>query len=204
MREFFESIIAYVSGPTVAALIIGVWGKTYYDHWLANRRKAREQKLAEEGEARSRSIAPRAIAIDDIQIRFRDWKKRYENINALGQRPLESLAIMQANSYASLASGLSFSSLHVLSIVEENDTVFAKKDYAQLTKFAQEIAKISKAFEDSLEDYIVDRSMGDQPNFLSSSRDAIRQLIQDANRSALPIHDALIERFRELSGTSKS
>ena len=31
MREFFESIIAYVSGPTVAALIIGVWGKTYYD-----------------------------------------------------------------------------------------------------------------------------------------------------------------------------
>lgn len=204
MREFFESIIAYVSGPTVAALIIGVWGKTYYDHWLANRRKAREQKLAEEGEARSRSIARRAIAIDDIQIRFRDWKKRYENINALGQLPLESLAIMQANSYASLASGLSFSSRHVWPIIEGNDIVFAKNDYAQLTKFAQEIAKISKAFEDSLEDYIDGRSMGDQPDFLSSSRDAIRQLIQDANRSALPMHDALIERFRELSGTSKS
>ena len=125
MREFFESIIAYVSGPTVAALIIGVWGKTYYDHWLANRRKAREQKLAEEGEARSRNIKRRDIAIDDIQIRFRDWKKQYENINALGQLPLESLAIMQASSYASFASGLSFSCRHVCSIVEGNDTVFA-------------------------------------------------------------------------------
>ena len=204
MREFFENIFAYVTGPTVVALIIGVLGKGYYDHWLAARRKVREQKLTEEGETRSKNIERRTIAIDDIRIRFRDWKNQYETIDALGQLPLESLKIMQASSYASIASGLSVKSRNVWSIIESNDTVFAKKDYAQLTKFAEQITKLSKVFEDSLEDYVDAQSMGDQPDFLSRSRDAIRKLVQDAKRSALPMLEALIERFRELSGATKN
>ena len=204
MREFFEGFIAYISGPTVVALIIGVLGKTSYDHWLANRRKAREQKLADESEAQSRNIALRSVAIDDIGNRFRDWMSQYENIKNMDQLPLERFAVMQASSFAESVSGLSFMSRNVWSIIKENDTIFSKRDYEQLKKFAQEIMKISNAFEGSLEHYDVGRSMGDQPNLLSRSREAIRQLIQDANRSALPMHGALIERFRELSGTSKN
>ena len=204
MREFFEGFIAYISGPTVVALIIGVLGKTSYDHWLANRRKAREQKLADESEAQSRKIALRSVAIDDIGNRFRDWMSQYENIKNMDQLPLERFAVMQASSFAESVSGLSFMSRNVWSIIKANDTIFSKRDYEQLKKFAQEIMKISNAFEGSLEHYDVGRSMGDQPNLLSRSREAIRQLIQDANRSALPMHGALIERFRELSGTSKN
>lgn len=204
MREFFEGFIAYISGPTVVALIIGVLGKTSYDHWLANRRKAREQKLADESEAQSRNIALRSVAIDDIGNRFRDWMSQYENIKNMDQLPLERFAVMQASSFAESVSGLSFMSRNVWSIIKANDTIFSKRDYEQLKKFAQEIMKISNAFEGSLEHYDVGRSMGDQPNLLSRSREAIRQLIQDANRSALPMHGALIERFRELSGTSKN
>ena len=204
MREFFEGFIAYISGPTVVALIIGVLGKTSYDHWLANRRKAREQKLADESEAPSRNIALRSVAIDDIGNRFRDWMSQYENIKNMDQLPLERFAVMQASSFAESVSGLSFMSRNVWSIIKANDTIFSKRDYEQLKKFAQEIMKISNAFEGSLEHYDVGRSMGDQPNLLSRSREAIRQLIQDANRSALPMHGALIERFRELSGTSKN
>ena len=204
MREFFEGFIAYISGPTVVALIIGVLGKTSYDHWLANRRKAREQKLADESEAQSRNIALRSVAIDDIGNRFRDWMSQYENIKNMDQLPLERFAVMQASSFAESVSGLSFMSRNVWSIIKANDTIFSKRDYEQLKKFAQEIMKISNAFEGSLEHYDVGRSMGDQPNLLSRSREAIRQLIQDANRSALPMHGALIKRFRELSGTSKN
>ncbi len=204
MREFFEGFIAYISGPTVVALIIGVLGKTSYDHWLANRRKAREQKLADESEAQSRNIALRSVAIDDIGNRFRDWMSQYENIKNMDQLPLERFAVMQASSFAESVSGLSFMSRNVWSIIKANDTIFSKRDYEQLKKFAQEIMKISNAFEGSLEHYDVGRSMGDQPNLLSRSREAIRQLIQDANRSALPMHGALIERFRELRGTSKN
>lgn len=204
MREFFEGFIAYISGPTVVALIIGVLGKTSYDHWLANRRKAREQKLADESEAQSRNIALRSVAIDDIGNRFRDWMSQYENIKNMDQLPLERFAVMQASSFAESVSRLSFMSRNVWSIIKANDTIFSKRDYEQLKKFAQEIMKISNAFEGSLEHYDVGRSMGDQPNLLSRSREAIRQLIQDANRSALPMHGALIERFRELSGTSKN
>lgn len=204
MREFFEGFIAYISGPTVVALIIGVLGKTSYDHWLANRRKAREQKLADESEAQSRNIALRSVAIDDIGNRFRDWMSQYENIKNMDQLPLERFAVMQASSFAESVSGLSFMSRNVWSIIKANDTIFSKRDYEQLKKFAQEIMKISNAFEGSLEHYDVGRSMGDQPNLLSRSREALRQLIQDANRSALPMHGALIERFRELSGTSKN
>jgi hypothetical protein len=204
MREFFESIFAYVTGPTVAALVIGVLGKSIFDHWLVNRQNAREQKLTEESETRSRNIERRNIAIDDIRTRLRDWKKQYENINALDQLPLESLEKMQAGTYASIAPGLSFAARNVWSIIELYDTTFAKKDYEQLTRFAQEIATISKTFEDSLENYIDGRSMGDQPDFLSSSRNATWQLIQNVNRTALQMHDALIERFRELSGSNKS
>ncbi len=204
MREFFEGFIAYISGPTVVALIIGVLGKTSYDHWLANRRKAREQKLADESEAQSRNIALRSVAIDDIGNRFRDWMSQYENIKNMDQLPLERFAVMQASSFAESVSRLSFMSRNVWSIIKANDTIFSKRDYEQLKKFAQEIMKISNAFEGSLEHYDVGRSMGDQPNLLSRSIEAIRQLIQDANRSALPMHGALIERFRELSGTSKN
>lgn len=204
MREFFEGFIAYISGPTVVALIIGVLGKTSCDHWLANRRKAREQKLADESEAQSRNIALRSVAIDDIGNRFRDWMSQYENIKNMDQLPLERFAVMQASSFAESVSGLSFMSRNVWSIIKANDTIFSKRDYEQLKKFAQEIMKISNAFEGSLEHYDVGRSMGDQPNLLSRSREAIRQLIQDANRSALPMHGALIERFRELRGTSKN
>ena len=204
MREFFEGFIAYISGPTVVALIIGVLGKTSYDHWLANRRKVREQKLADESEAQSRNIALRSVAIDDIGNRFRDWMSQYENIKNMDQLPLERFAVMQASSFAESVSGLSFMSRNVWSIIKANDTIFSKRDYEQLKKFAQEIMKISNAFEGSLEHYDVGRSMGDQPNLLSRSREAIRQLIQDANRSALPMHGARIERFRELRGTSKN
>lgn len=204
MREFFEGFIAYISGPTVLALIIGVLGKTSYDHWLANRRKAREQKLADESEAQSRNIELRSVAIDDIRIRFRNWMRQYENIKNMDQLPPERFAVMQASSYAESVSVLPFMSRNVWSIIEANDTIFSERDYEQLKKFAQEIMTISNAFEGSLEDYDVGRSMGDQHNLLTRSREAIRQLIQDANRSALPMHEALIERFRELSGTSKN
>ena len=126
MREFFEGFIAYISGPTVVALIIGVLGKTSYDHWLANRRKAREQKLADESEAQSRNIALRSVAIDDIGNTFRDWMSQYENIKNMDQLPLERFAVMQASSFAESVSGLSFMSRNVWSIIKANDTIFSK------------------------------------------------------------------------------
>lgn len=201
--KFIEGLIAYISGPTVAALIVGVLGKAYYDHWLANRRTTREQKLTEESEARARNIARQSVAIDDIGIRFRDWMAQYENIKNMDQ-PLERLEIMQASSYGESVSRLSFASRNVSSIIEPNETIFSNKDYEQLRKLAQEIVKSSKAIEDSLGNYDVGRSMSDQPELLSRSRDALRQLIQDVNRTVLPMHQALIARFRELNGTSKN
>ena len=198
--EFFQSLI---NKDTLVGVAIGTILGKILEHWLAGKAKKRDFLLAEQSDARSSVRKVQSEAIEKLTGLMNEWKSAFEQIKQFHDRPQSTIEIMQAHSYAVLASNLDVVARQLAKVVESHTVTFDSKMYKKLKNYAEELQNISHAFTTSLTEFDYTGSMGDQPNFMKKAKSAFEQLLGDAKRTAFTNHTDLTEMFRRIKGVGE-
>lgn len=213
MPEFLSHMLTAYGGQAAMLAIASFLFRAYINHRLAKEEKKFEAKFSQEIEnlkaelsieahkrnvSNSRIDTQRSDAIADLWESMTGWKNQLDEIKHMDELPPETLAIMQAGSFVGLAENLAFKTRNIASMVSANTLIFDEDVHGKLSTYSDEVVRISKKFNTALAGHDHARPLGDQPEFLSRTKEAMKGLLNEANQSAIPLHYALTKKFRAL------